>query len=615
MTYTKMNAKTRILMSIPSRSHVEIALDELTGLQDLGYECEGFSYAAKEGTNSKLGRLFTILYNAVHLVLKSYRFKPDIIYFNSRLELIACTRDWITVVLFRMLYFKKVRLMIKSHGSDLEVLEATGFFMKNVVLSYLRKQISAWLFLSSEEKTAIIKNGFLPSERIFVTKNIVRGLQFRKDENFRTKLGIPADCTILLFAGRFIREKGVYEIIDAFAELVKKYEVALILVGDGPEMQGLQQQAVLKEIGHKITFTGIIPEKDVATFYANSDILVFPTYCQEGFPMALFNSVAAGLSIVTTPIRAATDYLTAPENCLWVEPKNKGSVEVALSTLLDSPELRQQMHLENLQKGKAFNKEKVCAEISSIIETITGSDQQTNFLVYNVFSKSLAELRNESSLMINTINQYSYCIAEKDSVYKKALKASDVLLPDGIGVVWAARLLTGTILKKIAGADVHEYLLKELNQKSGSCFYLGASTDTLQLIKSKIADIYPNISIGTFSPPFKAVFSEDDNREMINAVNNFHPDVLFVGMTAPKQEKWSFEHRKSLDAKVICTIGAVFDFYAGTIKRPDQVWIDYGLEWFVRLLKEPRRLSKRYLYYGPVFIYYILKEKTRQTFK
>lgn len=100
---------------------------------------------------------------------------------------------------------------------------------------------------------------------------------------------------------------------------------------------------------------------------------------------------------------------------------------------------------------------------------------------------------------------------------------------------------------------------------------------------------------------------------MIGAVNSFQPDVLFIGMTAPKQEIWASQHKSSLNVKTICTIGAVFDFYAGTVNRPNAFFIKMGLEWLGRLLKEPKRLWKRYLYYGPVFIALILKEKLKQS--
>lgn len=182
-------------------------------------------------------------------------------------------------------------------------------------------------------------------------------------------------------------------------------------------------------------------------------------------------------------------------------------------------------------------------------------------------------------------------------------------MPDGIGIVTAAKLLEGKKIKKIAGADLHEFLLKKLNDENGSCFYLGSLEDTLQKIEHRLAKEHPNIKAGFFSPPFKAKLSKKDSESMINAVNEFEPDVLFVGMTAPKQEKWSYAHKQALNAGVICSIGAVFDFYAGTMKRPNKIWINLGLEWLGRLFKEPKRMWRRYIYYGAVFTYYLLKEK------
>ncbi|MCJ8211007.1 WecB/TagA/CpsF family glycosyltransferase [Mucilaginibacter sp. RS28] len=243
------------------------------------------------------------------------------------------------------------------------------------------------------------------------------------------------------------------------------------------------------------------------------------------------------------------------------------------------------------------------------------NQQPYSFSDYPLFTKTLNELPDQSNLLVNTINQYSYCMANIDAGFKESLQKSDVLLPDGVGVVVAARLLSGKKIKKIAGADVHEHLLKDLDKKAGKCFYLGASDETLKKITDKISQQYPNIKIGSYSPPYKKEFTDEDNQKMIAAVNEFQPDVLFVGMTAPKQEKWAYQHKELVNAKIICTIGAVFDFYAGTVQRPSQVWINLGLEWLGRLVKEPKRLWRRYLYYGPVFLKLIAQEKLKQAAK
>lgn len=234
-----------------------------------------------------------------------------------------------------------------------------------------------------------------------------------------------------------------------------------------------------------------------------------------------------------------------------------------------------------------------------------------NCLGYDIFSDKLNTLHLDTGekALINTINQYSYCIAEEDASFKEALTHSDILLPDGVGIVAAAKFLNGSDIKKISGADLHQYMLEDLNRVGGTVFYLGSSNATLAKIQKRINHEFPAIKAHFFSPPYKSEFSDEDNEQMIQHVNEVKPDVLFIGMTAPKQEKWSYLFKEKLDTKYICSIGAVFDFYAGTVKRPGKIWINMGMEWMGRLLQEPKRLYKRYLIYGPVFALKLVQYK------
>lgn len=239
--------------------------------------------------------------------------------------------------------------------------------------------------------------------------------------------------------------------------------------------------------------------------------------------------------------------------------------------------------------------------------------QTVRVMDYDVFSGDLNKISwdNEKPLVINTINAYSYVIARKDKVFKNALKNSDILVPDGFPLVFAAKFLKGSRIQKIAGADVFKSLCDRMNQSEGSCFFLGSSESTLDKIKERLAREYPHIRAEFHSPPFKTQFSKEENQRMLEAVSTFKPDVLFVGMTAPKQEKWIASQYSSIDAGVISSIGAVFDFYAGTTSRPSAFWVNNNLEWFIRLLKEPRRLWKRYLVYSPLFFISMLGYKFR----
>lgn len=120
--------------------------------------------------------------------------------------------------------------------------------------------------------------------------------------------------------------------------------------------------------------------------------------------------------------------------------------------------------------------------------------------------------------------------------------------------------------------------------------------------------IAPKIQLaGTCSPPFKESFSAEDIDAMIASVNAANADILWVGLSAPKQEKWIYENRDRLNVKFIGAVGAVFDFYAGNVRRSPPIFQKMGLEWLPRLLQQPRRLWRRMFVSAPVFVWHVLK--------
>lgn len=218
----------------------------------------------------------------------------------------------------------------------------------------------------------------------------------------------------------------------------------------------------------------------------------------------------------------------------------------------------------------------------------------------------------EGKLLINTINAHSYNMAQNDELFAKALAEGDVLLPDGASIVMASRWLglQSAPCERIAGWDLFEFEMEKLASKGGKCFFLGSSEDTLARIKEKAAVQWPSIEVLTYSPPFVQSFSEEQSSAMVGAVNKADPDLLWVGMTAPKQEKWTYIHWDELKIRCHCgTIGAVFDFYAGNVKRAPLWMQEHSLEWFYRLCSEPRRMWRRYIVGNPKFLINILKEK------
>ena len=242
----------------------------------------------------------------------------------------------------------------------------------------------------------------------------------------------------------------------------------------------------------------------------------------------------------------------------------------------------------------------------------------------------------EGKLLINTINAFSYNNARKDAVFEEALFKGDVLIPDGVSIVRACHMLDAVSKpwERIAGWDLFSFEMNKLNlsvsetwddadfynwpywkkrkpdRENPIVMFLGSSDDVLQKIHKRAAEVYPNLEVETYSPPYKRDFSLDDTLKMCDAVNVVDPDLLWIGMTAPKQEKWTYTNWDRLD--IYChvgTVGAVFDFFAGTKQRAPFFWQIAGFEWLYRLLKEPRRMWRRYIIGNSEFIYLVLVER------
>lgn len=193
-------------------------------------------------------------------------------------------------------------------------------------------------------------------------------------------------------------------------------------------------------------------------------------------------------------------------------------------------------------------------------------------------------------------NSNSMNVARNDETFRRALLNADQLVADGIGVSLVARLARKNVGPRIIGQQYYHAILGRLQSRGhGRVFFFGSSPAVLSLIRGHFGADYPALTLcGTLSPPF-GEWTTEQNNEFVDAINAGKPDVLWVGMTAPKQEKWTFENRHRLTVPVIGSVGAVFDFYAGTVK-PSPEWVRRcGMEALYRLAAEPKRLWRRVL--------------------
>jgi N-acetylglucosaminyldiphosphoundecaprenol N-acetyl-beta-D-mannosaminyltransferase len=193
---------------------------------------------------------------------------------------------------------------------------------------------------------------------------------------------------------------------------------------------------------------------------------------------------------------------------------------------------------------------------------------------------------------VSTISPNSYGLSTRDPQFRQALAEADYLVLDGVYFALGALLLKGRSIRPNQGPDVFYFFMRKLNERRGRVFFLGSSEATLEKIRARAARDYPQLAVGSYSPPFRARFDDEDNRKMLERINAFAPDVVFVGMTAPKQEKWAHQNRDRIAARLVISIGAVFDWYAGNERPIEPIWWKLRLGWLIRTIRRPEILRR-----------------------
>ncbi|MHA2282700.1 MAG: WecB/TagA/CpsF family glycosyltransferase [Promethearchaeota archaeon] len=209
---------------------------------------------------------------------------------------------------------------------------------------------------------------------------------------------------------------------------------------------------------------------------------------------------------------------------------------------------------------------------------------------------------------ICTCNIHNIIMATRDSELRTIINSASIATMDGLPLVWSARMLGCKKASRMTGSDLLEKIAEISVKKGYRHFFYGGADGVPQKLKTVFETKYPGIKIvGTFSPPFRTLTYMED-KTIVKMINDAKPHFLWVGLGAPKQEKYIYEHLDRIQVPIQIGIGAAFDFYSGKIERAP-VWIQkIGFEWLHRLLQEPKRLWKRYLIYNTLFTLQIIPE-------
>lgn len=217
--------------------------------------------------------------------------------------------------------------------------------------------------------------------------------------------------------------------------------------------------------------------------------------------------------------------------------------------------------------------------------------------------------RNEPQFIV-TPNVDHIVKLQKDEDFRKVYDAAALILADGVPLLWASKFLGNPLREKISGSDLFPAVACFSAQKGYKLFFLGGREGAADIARDVLVQEFPGLNVvGTYCPSFGFEHDDDENRKIIDKIRTVKPNILFVGLGAPKQEKWISKYYKELDVPVSIGIGVTFEFISGIVRRAP-VWMQKsGLEWFWRLLMEPKKLWKRYLIDDALFFWLILKQK------
>jgi N-acetylglucosaminyldiphosphoundecaprenol N-acetyl-beta-D-mannosaminyltransferase len=196
--------------------------------------------------------------------------------------------------------------------------------------------------------------------------------------------------------------------------------------------------------------------------------------------------------------------------------------------------------------------------------------------------------------------------SQRDEALRRIHNRAGLVTPDGMPLVWLARLSGQSHVERVYGPDLMLACCERSVLKGYKHFLYGGGQGVAPRLAQRLCGRFPGLIVsGTYTPPFRPL-SDDEDEAIVRAINEVDPDIIWIGLSTPKQERWMYAHLGRLRAPVMIGVGAAFDFHAG-LKRQAPRWVQRsGLEWLFRFGAEPRRLWRRYLRNNPAFIWGVL---------
>lgn len=459
-----------------------------------------------------------------------------------------------------------------------------------------------------------------------------------KADVIKEKWGLDKDSYIL-FLGRLVPEKGIHYLIEAYKQI--DCEKKLVIAGGSSHSDDyVERLAAMAIDDDNIIMTGFVSGQALEELYSNAFLYVLPSDV-EGLPISLLEAMSYRRCCLISDIKENSD--TGQGRCFEfihgnisdlceqlqkiirmdpeaVEHKGIEAAEYVLNTyqwktvvdktLLVYEKLHRHTKQEEAEQYLIMNKQRLQIEKFPDVCTILGVNVWvTNMEKTVCFVKK--NIHKLSGQYVCVGNGHTTVTAFEEDEYRKIQNSAVAVLPDGEPLSIVSRRRGYKEAQRVTGPDFMEQMF--MSGQAGDelkHFFYGGSQDLLDKLKEVLSNKYPNLQIvGMYSPPFRPLTSGEDE-EIVRMINEANPDILWVGLGAPKQERWMYEHQGRVRG-LMFGVGAGFDYHAGKLKRAPLWMQKLSLEWLVRLMQDPRRLWKRYLVTNVKFLWYVFRENRR----
>ncbi|MDW7760881.1 MAG: WecB/TagA/CpsF family glycosyltransferase [Acidobacteriota bacterium] len=500
-----------------------------------------------------------------------------------------------------------------------------------------KKRLTSWgdqvIAVSEDLRRYLIDDFHVRPDRIRTVSNAVpdpvcrdRDVE-RERKAIRSFFGEGWTGPLIGTAGRLVKEKGFDILISAVPLILRDHpECRFLIIGKGEKEDELKALSEKNGVAGNVLFLGERTDPIPAVHLL--DVFFLHSYT-EGSSVSSLEAMSLGKPVVATSVGGVLEIVVHLENGLLVPPGDPAALAAAVGRLLDDPGLAARL----AAAGRAgvqtrFRAERMVENVRTIFaELAAGKRRRTEqplptrrnradlpgVSIDNLdMAGALAEIERLMAgggpALVVTPNVQHINLIRKDADFRAAYASASLVLPDSVPLIWLSRLLGRRLKARVAGSDILPAFCPLAAAKGYRPFLMGSMPGVAARAAEILEKANPGLTMaGVFSPPLDFEQSAEECRKTIAAVRSACPDALFIGLGSPKGEIWASQNLEAMGVPATICVGAAFDFITGRLRRAPQWMQKAGLEWFFRLIQEPRRMWRRYILGNAEFLVFLVR--------